>query len=425
MASRRWFANLIGSGVMARNVAALLTGTVLAQAVTFGVMILLARLYTPADFGWFAIAQSIVSIGTTIASLRYDIAIMLPASDVDARVVQRLAARSIGVVSIILGLTLLLLFPWLKQRVGDEQIAAWFIATALLVFLTAQVANRQYWLTRRGRFNTVAANRVIAAVAVAVSQIVSALVLGGFRGLVVGATVGQLIALINVSRHVRELNGPLPPGAPSIWGMARRYKKMPLINGPNALVDAVSSAGMNILIARVAVAGLGQYSLAQKSTTAPASMINSALVQVFLHRMSKAPRGTLTKLVTRALSRISVVTVPVFLLMYFVLPAVVPWVFGNQWVEAGQLAQALVPWVGLGTLTAPTSNVFVVTERQGTLLAFSIVYGAVPLLVLGLSALPLIDTVRLLSWSMSALLLVSVALALGVSRRYDRRSSVA
>ena len=70
----------VGDGRLLRQVLTVLSGTTMAQLITIVGMIPLARLYSPTDFGLFAIAQSIVLAGTMVAALRYDIAIVLPES---------------------------------------------------------------------------------------------------------------------------------------------------------------------------------------------------------------------------------------------------------------------------------------------------------------------------------------------------------
>ncbi|MDK6788260.1 polysaccharide biosynthesis protein, partial [Actinotignum timonense] len=68
---------------------------------------------------------------------------------------------------------------------------------------------------------------------------------------------GQLIAFIAIHIRTPELRRPLPEDAPSMRSMLVRYKNMPLLNGPNVLVDSIRNMGINLLIGSVAVAALG------------------------------------------------------------------------------------------------------------------------------------------------------------------------
>ena len=67
-----------------RNVLILMTGTTIAQAIPIAISPILARIYTPEDFGVFALFIAIISILGIIISARYDFAIILPKKDKDA-----------------------------------------------------------------------------------------------------------------------------------------------------------------------------------------------------------------------------------------------------------------------------------------------------------------------------------------------------
>lgn len=405
---------------MLRRVATLLSGTTIAQVITLAMTIPLARLYGPEQFGFFAIIQSVVAVGVAVASLRFDMAIVLPKTDLEGRVVQKLASRSILIMSLLFSLVLLAASGWVAAKYDSRSLAYALVASGLVVYTTAQIANRQFWLTRKTEFRVIASNRVIGAVATGVFQVLAALITRNFLGLLVGLILGQILTLILVNRRIPDLRDPIPGGAPSTLDMARRYKKMPLLNGPNAILDSVRTAGINILIGNIAIAGLGQYSMAFRVTGAPASLISGAIAQVFLQKMSVTEPGAMTKLIRSVLLRIGSLSIPIFTVFYFVAPWLLPSLFGAEWTESGLLAQALVPWIFMLTLTSPLSNLFIVTERQGALLAFAALYAAAPLVFLALTPWGLELTVQGLGLVMAGCLLILLVLAIAVARQYDQ-----
>ncbi|WP_187995457.1 oligosaccharide flippase family protein [Schaalia sp. JY-X159] len=401
--------------------ATLLSGTTIAQVVTLAMTIPLARLYGPEQFGFFAIIQSVVAVGVTIASLRYDMAIVLPKTDLEGRVVQKLASRSVLVMSLLFSLVLLAASGLVAAKYSSQLLAYSLVASGLVVYTTAQIANRQFWLTRKTRFGVIASNRVIGSVSTGVFQVLAALFTRSFLGLLVGLILGQILTLILVNSRVPDLRSPIHDGAPSTLDMARRYKKMPLLNGPNAILDSVRTAGINVLIGNIAVAGLGQYSMAYRVTGAPAGLISGAISQVFLQKMSVTVPGEMTKLVRSVLIRIGFVSLPAFTILYFAAPWFLPFLFGREWMQSGLLAQALIPWIFMLTFTSPLSNLFIVAERQGTLLGFAVLYAAAPLTFLTLAPWGLVRTVQGLGLVMAGCLLVMLALAILVARGFDRR----
>ena len=67
-----------------QNVLTLMTGSILSQAIPIAITPILTRIYTPEDFGLYAVYIAIITILGTMVSGRYELAIMLPKKDEDA-----------------------------------------------------------------------------------------------------------------------------------------------------------------------------------------------------------------------------------------------------------------------------------------------------------------------------------------------------
>lgn len=65
----------------ARNVASMLTGNILSQAIGFLAALVITRLYTPDDFGIMTYIWSLTSIFSVGAGLCYQQAIILPSEE--------------------------------------------------------------------------------------------------------------------------------------------------------------------------------------------------------------------------------------------------------------------------------------------------------------------------------------------------------
>ncbi len=64
-----------------KNLGILMTGTILAQMLAMGFQVILRRMYSPEDFGAFAVYMSMIGILATWSSLRYEQVIVLPKED--------------------------------------------------------------------------------------------------------------------------------------------------------------------------------------------------------------------------------------------------------------------------------------------------------------------------------------------------------
>lgn len=194
---------------------------------------------------------------------------------------------------------------------------------------------------------------------------------------------------------------------------------MPLLNGPNALVDSLRNAGINLAIGAVTIAALGQFQLAWNIMQVPVGLIAGAVGQVFLKKLSDTAPGRMRALVADTYRRAALAALIPFVLLYILAPWLFPFVFGAQWDQAGDFARALTPWLFMTVLTSPVSNLFVVTEKQRRMLVFGVLYCVAPLAWLSLSPLDLLATITILGLLMAAMLAGLVIMSLITASQYD------
>ncbi|MGP9539029.1 lipopolysaccharide biosynthesis protein [Brachybacterium sp. AOP43-C2-M15] len=405
-----------------RHVMVLLTGTALAQIVVMGVSVFTARIFTPEAFGQFAVYGSLTAIATTIASLRLDMTIMLPEDDDEARRIARIATLSNLVVAGLFSLAALVLRDLVIAQYGDPELASWLLMGGFTVFFVAQATMMQFWFNRKTDYRTISLNRVQQAVGSAGGQLGFGLLgLRTLPGLVFGTLLGQAYAFVNLRLRSRSLFRPIPEGTASGLELVRRYKKMPLLNMPNALVDSLRINGITLLIGTVALGAVGQFNLAWRILQVPIGLINSAISQVFFQKLARVRPGEMYPLVRATIIRSLLISIVPFGLIYLVSPWLFILVFGQQWDMAGDFARALTPWLAMQLVTSPISTVFVVTDNQQWMLAFSVAFCAAPLSLLYFSPLPLLDTVFWLGLLMAAMLALMLVMSLLAARGYDRR----
>lgn len=417
----RWATDQLEHRPVFKNVLVLLTGSTLAQLIAILISLLTARIFSPEDFGAFAIYGSITGVVTAIASLRYDMTIVLPDSDEEARVVGKLATRINVIISVAFALAAVLLRNWVFDLWGNRVVADWLPVGGLSIFLVAQVTILQYWHNRTRNYKAISINRVEQTVGSAGGQLgfgVAGMV--SMQGLLFGTLVGQAWAFFRLNAKAKDFRQPVGQDAPSLAYVAKKYKKMPLLNLPNALVDAVRVNGIQMLVGLVAVSGLGQFNLAWRTLQVPIGLINGAISQVFYRELAAIKPGGMRRLVGRTTLRSALFGIPPFIALYIVSPWLFTFVFGPQWDQAGDFARALTPWLALQLITSPISTVFVVTSKQQWLLAFSVVFAAAPLALLAINPFGLLGTIAAMSWMMAGLLGFMIVMALWAARDFDR-----
>lgn len=425
MAAPRWAAERLSRLVTRyptlRHILVLVSGTALAQVVALGASLITARLFTPEVFGQFAIYGSLTAILITVASLRLDMTIMLPEDDDSARRIAKVATLSNLAVAAGASLLAFLLHGAIVDIYGSEELASWMPLAGLTIFFVAQVNVLQYWFNRRSDYRTISLNRVHQTVGSAGGQVgFGALGLRSLPGLIAGTLLGQAFAFVNLRRKSRDLLDPVAEDTPSGLELVSRYRKMPLLNLPTALVDGIRLNGIPLLIGIVALGAVGQFNMAWRILQAPIGLINSAISQVFYQKLARVEPGNMLRLVRATMIRSLLIAIVPFGLIYLTAPWLFLLLLGPQWDMAGDIARALTPWLAMQLVTSPISTVFVVTERQGRMLVFSAFFAAVPLGLLYFAPWELMTTLTVLGAAMAAMLVVMMGMALQVSREFDR-----
>lgn len=402
-----------------RHVLTLMTGTAVAQGVTFFMMIVLARIYTPRDMGLLATYVSVASILVAVAALRYDMAIMLPRKESEALSVARLGMVCLTAVSLLATAASLPLSGLIERQWGHE-VTLWMPLVGLTTFLMSAVELFKYWFNRNSDYRAIAVNQAEQQIGLTSGQLVLGMAgMGGMAGLILGHTAGQIFAFVNLGRQAKPLWRRLPQDAPSLRWAARRYRRMPLLNGPNALADALRTNGIQLLIGGYSVASLGQFQMAWRYLDAPLILINGAVARVFFQKLSTIEPGRMRPLVRVTIKRAILIGLVPFALIYALSPWIFPFFLGSQWTESGSFARALTPWLFMMLITSPISNLFIVTEHQDWMLGFALVYTAVPLAWLHWSPLALLPTCYILGAIMAGLLVANTMLADHAAKEFD------
>lgn len=399
-----------------RNVFTLMMGTTIAQAIPIAISPILTRLYTPEDFGIFALYMSIASIISVAATARYELAVMLPKKDDDAI---NIVALSLIISFFISCITFLIVFIFNDQitnLLGNPGISNWLYFIPITVLLTGICQSFNYWLNRKKRYKMLAKNRVVQSATTATANLGIGFGKFGASGLIVGNVFGQLIAtsLLSMTIWKEDKNRVNDLKKIKMIALIKKYRKFPKYNLPNAIIDGFRLSSINILIAKFFTTDtLGQFSLAWKIVQMPLGLIGGSLSQVFFQKVSSANKSDLHKILLRFLIKTSIVAVPIFLVIYLFAVDIFKFAFGEKWELAGQSASTMAPWLLINFLTSPIANVFIVLNKQEIVMFVSVIYMLLPIGILFFfNTIGFIKILNIITFTMSLILIFYILIAL-------------
>lgn len=387
-----------------------MTGSIIAQAIPIAISPILTRIYTPEDFGAFALYMSIASIFATFATGRYELAIMLPKKDGDAANVLYLSLMIAFVIAFVSFLIILLFNREIISFLGDPSLAHWLYVIPLSVLFTGLYQSFNYWNNRKKQYKRLAVSRVTQSAVTGSTNL--GMGFGGFgvSGLIVGGLSGQVAATSVLGRLIWKKDRKMFEylNKLKLFALMKKYKKFPLLNLPNAFIDSFRLSGINMLIAKYfATATLGQFSLAWKMVQVPIVLVGGALGQVFFQKVSSAKKSDLYEIIVKYIIKASFVAAPIFLLVYLYSEDVFRFVFGKDWTLAGEAASVMAPWLFINFVSSPLVSVMLVLNKQEQVLIFSLFYATVPLgLIITSYEYGFLDVLKIITVAMSVMLLL-------------------
>lgn len=354
------------SGGFLTGVAALMTGTALAQAIPALAAPVLTRLYTPSDFGALALFTSITAVCGVIACARYELAVVLPDDEDDARALAYLSIGLAATLACVLQLVLLVASPWVARQVGSPSIAPWLLLVPVVVFLMGLFNALNYVITRSADFQLLARARVAQALAGSGSQVGFGTVWAGPGGLIVGNAIGASVGVGALVRKARAQGYGRRTSLRRIRAVARRYSDFPKYSLLSALAQTLSLLLVSVVIARFySVEVLGEYSLVLRVLGLPLALVAGSVGQVYFQHASESLResGSMLGIFHRTLRALTIAAVLSSAVAFLVLPNIFGFVFSSEWRGAGTLARSLLPGFTMQFIVAPLTMSNLVNRR--------------------------------------------------------------
>jgi len=362
------FNKLKPKSAFSKNVLTLMTGTTIAQAIPIAISPILTRVYTPEDFGIFALYLAIVGFISIVITARYEMAIVLPKSDEEAINVLALAlliTLSLVVLSI---LTILLFKDEILQLFNAQSVGNLIFLVPISLLFAGIIQTFNYWSNRKEYFKAMSSSQIAQSFAIGSGQplfgyfsINGGLILGNILGRAVAAFVLVDKFVKNDKKYIKEINKK------SMITQMKKYKDFPLVNSLHAFSDILRSSGSVMLISTFfGTTVLGFYSLSLRVLQVPIGIIGYALGQVLYKKFTTLHNDgeNLYPYVKSVVVKLFLIAVPSFGVLFFIAPELFAFVFGEKWRVAGEYSQLLIPYLFMNFLISPISQIPIILEKQ-------------------------------------------------------------
>lgn len=347
-----------------------LLGSVAAQAINLALIPWLARLYSPEAFGQFGMFMAVTSLLATVVTGRYNIALMLPRSNLRST---QLGLLSILVASLVVSLMMSVIAAIYFADIEIDSLPfGLLLLLPIAVFLLGLLQVADIWAGRHKLFGLLAMSVLIGTLAGAGLKVLGGLLAAENQDIYLGdiilpegtfliagsiLTTALTVFLVFSKSKSHYESGIKGPSFKTLRALARRYSDLPRFRAPKDFVNSLSQ-NLPIFLLGLYFGGavVGLYVIAERLMKVPNVLIGNALRKVFYQRATEQKRQGqgVYELVRSTTFHIASLALLPFAGVAVMGPDLFSLFLGEQWRESGALAQWLALWMYFAFINVPS-----------------------------------------------------------------------
>ncbi|QGA52972.2 lipopolysaccharide biosynthesis protein [Pseudomonas brassicacearum] len=344
-----------------------LVGTLGAQLVSLSVMLLLVRLYTPDELGFFNVWLSFATIMAVLVTARYELALFSGEKNDDSKALVKLILLIAIFLSIVSTLCLVLFGVFIEQV--PSVVRSYSVGLAFVIFGMGINKAALSVLALQQEFNKLGVARILLAIAIALAQVIAGYFALGVSGLIYGQVAGVLLATIFVCLWFERtwLKKCWSVSFDTVKNTARKYRKFPQLSLPADLINTIASQLPIILIAaRFGAEPAGLFALTMKIMGAPVTLLATSVLDVFKEQAARDYRntGNCKSVFLKTFVALALLAIPPFLLFWWLGEWIFTFFFGVEWNESGKYAVLLIPMFYMRFVISPLSYTIYIAQKQ-------------------------------------------------------------
>ena len=359
----------IKNSEFAKHVLTLVSGSSVAMLIPFAAEPVLSRMFTPAEFGIFEIYAALVVMIGSVATARYEMAIVLPREDHNA---VNLLGLSLGIVTIVSIITFFVFLFWGRQLISlseHQGFIKYMFYVPVGVFLLGVNRSLLYWSLRRKYMKVIGMTKILESFGKAGSSILFGFMKLSSMGLILGQLVGQFFsAVLFIFRFLRsDVKQIKTISGKHITSQAKKYSEFPKINVLLTITEMMQISGLIFVFSLFFDSTtLGGVSKSIRILLIPLTVISTSVAQVFYQKASKefAEGVDISINLNKIVRSMVLISFPGLILFLFISPSLFEFVLGNQWIVAGEYARILAIWIFIKFITGPATTIPLIINKQ-------------------------------------------------------------
>ena len=393
-----------------KSLGVLLTGTLLAQAISYAIAPILTRLYSPAEFGELGLFMRITGFISAIATLRYELAIPLPKKERHAfllyKVTYKIAFFAAVFMTLFFGGLILL-----NITKGFNLLYVILVLVSSLAIVAINLGTN--WAVRTSEFAQISRQKVVNSLFANSLKWGFSFCSWGYMGLIVATTIGYIVSSFEfVKTYVSKTKKYGLSNIASTSELLKEYRDFPRVNLPHVIVDH----GRDMLVAMLIFyyfsdSIYGSFSHSYAMLRIPVMLVGVSLGQIFYNQVSRKynENKPLLPFFKQTLGTLILLSIIPFSILFLYGEELFVFVFGDNWGESGRFSEIMSFWLMINFLISPISSLPLVLKKQKV--AFIMGVGGMIIQVLPLWIIPVLHGISMVNFEL-ALVIISYGQAI-------------
>lgn len=354
-----------------KNLLLLLRSTVVAQIIPMVLMPVLSRVCPVEEHGIFSIYFSIIAPLTVLATLRYELAIVLPPENSKA-----LGLVGLGlIVAFFLAFLLFCFIHFYYEEIllmlNYDKIGKWMYFIPLSLFLNGIIQIFNSVSNRESNYKILGNSKLYFSI---FSNVLPFLFLTTNGGIIIGYILSQILIVIYLlwisKQLIRDLF--LATTLSNVKKTALEYKNFPLLNAPSSIMDQVASSLPFFFITKMfSVDAVANFGMTAKIISIPSAFLSYSVSQVLFQELCN--RKNLGKenfsLLKDSFKKLLLFGFLPYTFLLFFGQELFGFFLGQQWQLAGTMAQVLA-FSAYVKFVVSTLSISLIVHNKLYLLAF-------------------------------------------------------
>ena len=358
-----------------KSILLLTSGSMLGQIIGFIGSMIMTRMYTASEIGIMTTIVSISGIFAPVINARFDFALVKEQKE---RYILALVKMSIYIgiaLSLIVSLVSYIYFIGIEGFISPF-ISILFVFLILVIQAFSNVSKS--YNNNIGDFKTMTSVIVMRRFAEEISMAIFGLLGWKAIGLLISRVIGQYFGM---KREIKNIKKKYKEIISVRWqDMTEAYnihKRQLYYSAPAALMNAGSYSLISLVVGKYfGLEILGVYAISFAVLGLPLSVISGNVSKVYFSEASKeyAIKGTFNESTNKTLVFLIIVAIVLFLIMYYIFPMIVPFIYGSKYEMSGFMIRILAPMFAVRFVSSAINTGLVVCNKQSFELIIQIMF---------------------------------------------------